>query len=230
MDYEYEVMLEEMMESGAAAGMVSNSFSTLLSIAVYVLTALALYDIAKRRGINNPWLSWIPVVNVWVVGCISDQYRYVAKGQVKSKRKVLIALGILLAVLAVIMAVVAIVMVVNLITMAIPGNFTESEMLEVVLGPVMGILGLCLPLVGVSIAYAVIYYMALYDIYTSMDPGNATTFLVLSILFGVTEPFFLFFNRQKDLGMPPRRPEPAYYEPPAYIPPQDEPKWEDQEN
>ena len=30
-------------------------------------------------------------------------------------------------------------------------------------------------------------------------------FLVLSILFGVTEPFFLFFSRNKDDGMPPRK-------------------------
>ena len=50
--------------------------------------------------------------------------------------------------------------------------------------------------------------MALYDVYRSMDPSNSVLFLVLSILFGVTEPFFLFFNRNKDLGMPPRREDP----------------------
>ena len=33
----------------------------LLSIAGYVLTALALYTIARRRGLRNPWLAWIPV-------------------------------------------------------------------------------------------------------------------------------------------------------------------------
>ena len=47
--------------------------------------------------------------------------------------------------------------------------------------------------------------MALYDVYRSMDPNNAVLYLVLSILFRPTEPFFLFFNREKDLGMPPRK-------------------------
>mgnify|MGYP000871341546 CR=1 FL=1 len=60
-----------------------------------------------------------------------------------------------------------------------------------------------------AIAYAVIYYMALYDIFRSLDPNNCVLFLVLSIVFSVTEPFFLFFNRNKDGGMPPRRPEPV---------------------
>ena len=31
------------------------------------------------------------------------------------------------------------------------------------------------------------------------------SYVVLSILFGITEPFFLFFNRNKDKGMPPRK-------------------------
>jgi len=94
----------------------------------------------------------------------------------------------------------------------------ESRMLEAVLGPVVGIVGMSLPVMGISIAFLVIRYMALYDIYRSMDPVNCVLFLVLSILFSVTEPFFLFFNRNKDLGMPPRRQE---Y---TYVPPQ--PQWQ----
>ena len=50
--------------------------------------------------------------------------------------------------------------------------------------------------------------MAMYDIYVSMDPGNSILYLVLSILFHVTEPFFLCCNRNKDGGMPPRREAP----------------------
>ena len=48
-----------------------------LGIAVYVLRALGFYSIAKRRGINHPWMSWIPVLDLWVQGCISDQFQYV---------------------------------------------------------------------------------------------------------------------------------------------------------
>ena len=84
-----------------------------------------------------------------------------------------------------------------------------------VIGPALTLLGLGLPFAAVTIALCVIRYMALYDVYRSMDPANAVLYLVLSILFSPTEPFFLFFNREKDLGMPPRKQRPVY-EQPAY--------------
>ena len=84
-----------------------------------------------------------------------------------------------------------------------------------VIGPVLTMLGFVLPLAAITIALCVIRYMALYDVYRSLDPANAVLYLVLSILFSPTEPFFLFFNRDKDLGMPPRKRQPEY-QPPAY--------------
>ena len=207
--YELERFLEEYMEYGLGMGLMSNAFSSLLGIAMYVLTALGLYTLAKRREIKNPWLSWIPVINCWIIGSLSDQYRYVVKGQVKNKRKILLVLNIITWVISVAMIVLLVVMVVNVASAAMAGT-AEEELLELVFGPLFGILGLCLPMIGVAIATAVIHYMAMYDIYTSCTPQNNVLFLVLSILFSVTEPFFLFFSRDKDEGMPPRKAEPAY--------------------
>ena len=68
------------------------------AVAVYVLQSLSIYTIAKRRGIQKPALAWVPVANVWLLGSISDQYRYVVKGEYKSKRKILLTLSILTAV------------------------------------------------------------------------------------------------------------------------------------
>ena len=209
--YEYSYMMEEIM-TGVISGLATSIPTGLLGIASYVLSALALYTLAQRRGINKPWLSWIPVVNVWILGSLSDQYRYVVKGENKSKRKVLLGLNIASVVFAVVIFVIVIVMMVNLVGGAING-MDEDALLNAVLGPVIGMVGVALPLMGVGIAYAIIYFMALYDVYTSMDPGNKALFLVLSILFNITEPFFLFFNRNKDLGMPPRKQEPVVVQP-----------------
>ena len=210
--YEFEPYVEEFLDYGLGFGLLANSFSSLLSIAVYVLTALSLYTMAKRRGVKNSWLSWIPVVNCWIIGSLSDQYRYVVKGEVKNKRKVLLTLNIVNVVLAIIMAVVAVVMVVGAVRSTV-GYRGEEELISVVLGAVFCLLGLGLPMVGVGIAIAVVYFMAMYDIYTSCNPQNNVLFLVLSIVFRVTEPFFLFFVRNKDEGMPPRKQEPVYTPP-----------------
>ena len=176
----------------------------LVQIAVYVFSALALYTIAKRRGLNHAWLSWIPVANVWILGSIADQYRYVARGEIKSKRKVLLTLNIISAVLTAVMVCLCIGAVVGAFSGAIMGR-SEDVIMRNLLSNLAGMLVLIVPILGVAIAAAIIRYMALYDLYSSCDPDNKTVFLVIGILFGITEPVFLFLCRNKDLGMPPRR-------------------------
>lgn len=212
MSYEFSYMMEDILGSGVLSALFSGIPSSLLGIAGYVLTAIALYTMAQRRGLNRPWLAWIPVVNCWILGSLSDQYRYVVKGEIKSRRKVLLVLNILLKVLSGAMIGVGVAIIMNLAGGAFRGADPE-EMFRSAMGPTVGILGLALPMAGIAIAFAVIHYMALYDVYRSMDPVNCVLFTVLSILFGVTEPFFLFFSRNKDLGMPPRRQAPVYEEP-----------------
>lgn len=201
--------------------------SSLFGIASYILSAMALYAIARRRGIHNAWLSWVPVANCWIFGSLSDQYQYVVKGEVKSKRKIMLVLNILVTVFTLMVSVLAIVTVVGVFF-----SVNDAERMRAINGPMLAILGVALPLACVSIAYAVIRFMALFDIYRSLDPHNAVLFLLLSIFVGVTEPFFLFFNRHKDEGMPPRKqPEPSHIpEEPQWQPtePQSEP-WEENE-
>ena len=209
--HEFEPYLEEFMEYGLGAGLLTNGFSSLLGIATYVLTALALYTMAQRRGIKNAWLSWVPVINCWIIGSLSDQYRYVVKGEVKNKRKTLLILNIINWVLTA-------VLVIGIVGMAVRGIRSamgpySDDILGSVIGAVAGVAVLSLPIAGISIALAVIRYMALYDIYTSCQPQNNVLFLVLSIIFRITEPFFLFLCRDKDEGMPPRKQEPVYTPP-----------------
>ena len=180
--------------------------SGLLGVAGYVLSALAIYGISRRRGLRRPWLAWVPVVNCWLLGSIADQYRYVVLGENKSKRKVLLILSILKSVFTAAVAVMGIAALGGVLGTVNRGYYYGGELLlSEILGPVLSVLGLALPLAGVTIAYAVVRYMALYDVYKSMDPANCVMYLVLSIIFRVTEPFFLFFNRNKDDGMPPRK-------------------------
>ena len=176
----------------------------LLSIASYVLTALALYTIARRRRLKNPWLAWIPVADSWLLGSLSDQYRYVVKGEHKSKRKILLFFRVLITIMWISLMGLLVNLCFHAVGNAFWGTMTEDRVFQI-LHQALNLLVVLLPLIGISIAYAVFRYMALYDLYKSLDPANSVLFLVLSILFGVTEPFFLFFSRNKDDGMPPRK-------------------------
>lgn len=207
MSYDFAYFLEEYLGSGAVLlNLIVNSIGSLWGIAMYVLTSLGLYTIAKRRSISKAWLAWIPVVNCWIVGCISDQYRYVVKGQVKSKRKSLLTLSIIQTILALAFTVALTVTIICCVRVAMSA-MDPSQIMESILVPAVVTLGLLLPIFGVGIAQTIIYYMAMYDLYSSCAPENNVLFLVLSIVFRVTEPFFVFFNRNNDKGMPPRRVE-----------------------
>lgn len=171
-------------------------FALALSVVVYVLESVSFYTIAKRRGIRNPWLSWLPVGNLWIVGSISDQYQYVKHGKVKNRRKILLGLNLgYLGITAIYML------------LAFVQGFLAGATGSGVAGGMMIMWSLLfmLAMVAISITMTVFLYIALYDLYASCDPSNAVLYLLLSIFVSVTMPFFLFACRKKDGGMPPRR-------------------------
>ena len=190
--------------------LISSFVVLLVCLGLYVLMAVGLYTIAKRREIRKPWLAWIPVANMWILGSISDQYRYVVMGQNKSKRKWLPVLNVIFTVAGVAEVILLSFLFVGLLACGMAGldGVETWEMLQdQVMVPLLVLCGL---LVIVAPAYLVMYYMALNDLYTSCDPHSKTLFLVLSIFFGALLPFFLFFSRKKDGGMPPKRQEPVW--------------------
>ena len=191
--YEAE-LIPEAMGAGAfgvfiVAYILVMLFAMAWSMVVYVLYSLGIYTVAQRRGIRHPWLAWVPLGNIWMLGSISDQYQYLAKGKIKNRRKVLLGLCIALLLAC-------FVWVIGLTVSAIAG--TE---IAAVLWMLLGMLGVF----GVAIVVLVLEYMTLYDLFQSCQPSNATLYLVLAILFNVTLPFFVFACRKKDLGMPPRK-------------------------
>ena len=95
------------MAFGLLTALLSGFPGFMLGIGAYVLTSLALYTVAQRRGIRKPWLAWVPVLNCWILGSLSDQYRYVVLEQNKSKRKVLLVLNLVKAVLILVVTVLA---------------------------------------------------------------------------------------------------------------------------
>lgn len=179
-----------------------------LSVASYVLLSWGLYAIAKRRGIHKPWLAWIPVVNIWILGCISDQYRQVARGQVKAKRKALLTLTIITYALIIIGVILMVVWFAGLIgtgglnTMdwSAMADMSDEEIVQVVtdwatqltqsnmdylqstLWMLMAVGVMSLALFGVAIAIVVLELMAYADVFKSCDPANAKMFTILGIV------------------------------------------------
>lgn len=169
-----------------------------LAAAIYVLQGLSFYTVAKRRGIEKPWLAWIPVAEVWTLGCISDQYRYITQGTDPKLRTKLLWSTIVYEALM------------------IPYNIMEAvteltvDMTVADLLAVVYIL-LVIPMLIFGITAIVYQYKALFDYYRSCVTDKATLYLMLSIFVPFASAILVFLVRNQDLGMQPTTRE----EPPA---------------
>lgn len=209
-------VFDTVMTTFLAVYMATLLVAYILGIVSYVLQSVGFYSMAKRRGIHNPWLAWVPVGNVWILGSISDQYQYVAKGNVRNRRKTL--LGLMIAML--IISVLTVVALVAFFFGAVSNAGTLDSLSGGVGLLVAGFVGY-LALLAVSLTLLVFQHIALYDLYASSRPGGAVAFLVLGIFFSFLIPFFVFACRKKDGGMPPRPAPQQIPEEPVYLQPEE---------
>lgn len=206
------MMNETEMEMFVMSYLISLIFSLGISLIRYVFTSLGYYTLAKRRGINHPWLAWVPLGNMWILGSLSDQYRYVTRGQVTNKRKVLLGLDIAALVMAVLLMVLTVNIVIEAIPMMDQFNVSEAQIASVGV-KALGMLAICFVVLVLSVIAMVFMYIAIFDVFRSCDPNSSVLFLVLTILLGVVYPFLVFACRNKDLGMPPRTVTPPVQQP-----------------
>lgn len=204
---ESTVQMQELMKALGEVQFGLNIGQILVAIVAFVFMAIGLYAIAKRRCINHPWLAWIPVANMWLLGCISDQYRYVTKGQVCSRRKRMLTAAIVegvITLLATVLLVAWFFMIGEWVAMGTP-----AEGLTGMISIILILAVLVLPLLGFSIWLLVERFCAYYDLFRSCSPASKTVFTVLSIVaaclgYHILGAIFIFICRKKEEGMPPR--------------------------
>lgn len=199
----------------------------LVSLAAYVLQAIGLYTIAKRRGIPHAWLAWVPVGCVWILGSISDDFKSRTTGRPHNKRKLLAALSVVLLVLSF--------LTVNVATTAVLKLFTPQEVKELALlsaevgtdmyamtedefaeylieqveqrltDPLLAELeqdAINLLLMGLGclifgVWAAVLEWMSVLDLYESTVPAKKTKYFLLGLFLGI-QGVFIFLCRDKD--------------------------------
>ncbi len=195
---------------------VGNLLSFALSVTVYVFLAIGLYTLATRRGIKSAWLAWLPIGNMWIIGSLADHYRFVAENRVTKYRKILLGFTIAVAAVSIIVVPIAIYFLVMAFSYGFGGGYYDDSILKMT-GLILLLFLLSMVLLVLAVILAVFEYISLHKIYKSCDPSNATVFTVLSVIFPFLIAFFVFSQRNKDLGLIP----PSYY-PPQYGQPYDQ--------
>lgn len=178
-----------------------------VSIALYLLQAFGIYAISKKLGLNNPWLGFLPIANVYAIGAIGDRASEL-NGKPSALRKWLLATCIGLYVLMFILFFLVFI----LIICAAQDNEVarESALFSDI---VIALLGYLL-MIAVAIANKVIMFVSLYRIYKLLDPKNATLYIVLSIFFSCSG--IILFLLRKNQPQIPINAAPVQYAPATY--------------
>lgn len=171
--------------------------SAVIGIAIYLLESISVYKMAKSAEIKNPWLAFIPVANDWVYGTLAEKYK--KKNGTKSAR-----FGIILPVLegivlieTIALTIFTVISIKEITGYALDAVNTSSEMVPEQFMSLIPVIILYFALMAVAFAYAVVFFIALWRVYSSFDKSNATLYIVLSVIFTISVPIILFIIRNR---------------------------------
>ncbi len=171
--------------------------SAVIGIAIYLLESISVYKMAKSAEIKNPWLVFIPVANDWVFGTLAEKYK--KKNGTKSAR-----FGIILPVLegivfieSIALTIFTVISIKEITGYALDAVNTSAEMAPEQFMSLIPVIILYFALMAVAIAYAVVFFIALWRVYSSFDKSNATLYIVLSVIFTISVPIILFIIRNR---------------------------------
>jgi len=166
-----------------------------IGIVIYLLEAIGVYKMAKSAEIKNPWLAFIPVANDWVFGTLAEKYK--KKNGTKSAR-----FGIILPVLegivlieAIALTIFTVISIKEITGYALDAVNTSAEMAPEQFMSLIPVIILYFALMAV--AFAVVFFIALWRVYSSFDKSNATLYIVLSVIFTISVPIILFIIRNR---------------------------------
>ena len=166
-------------------------------IAEYLLNSFSVYTVAKRRGMPNPVMAWVPIVRYRTLGALCDHYDC-TRGVKRSWSKVLFILAI------VTYAFVLVICVLALVQVSRHGAWFAYESYEntpsngtVCAALLLSALG-CVVALGLSACRII----CLFKFFESCRPKDAVKFLLLSILVPFAYPFCMLCCRNYDLGLP----------------------------
>lgn len=177
---------------------VFGSFYGAVGIVLYILMAFGIFEMAKKAKIKNPWLAFIPIVNIYTFGRVAQCY---VKNSGKKSAKFgawLLALKILKLVFAAVFTVMLIIAVISVSTSLYDAYNNAESVTAEMFASLIPVIAMYFILLATAIAYKIVYYVALWRIFAVFNFSNATLFTVLSVFFGFLPEIFVFAIRNKE--------------------------------
>lgn len=175
--------VESLVEGLVASGMLIMVIAIigimlLLSIAVYVLQAVALYKMANKLGHQYPWMAWIPYANTYLLFTLPDKKLKVLAFNKEVDRST--GFWIWLAI-------------------TLGGSVIQGIFSVFTVVPVIGPIIVSLVPIAIMVARIFITYSAYKDLYEMfVDESQATPFAIVSMIVPITVVVFLWIASSKN--------------------------------
>ncbi len=142
----------------------------LASIGLYIMQSIAVMKMAKKRNIKNGWLAWIPVASDYMFGKVSEP---TGKG-----KKTGITLLVLNIVMGAVWLIFTIVMFAFLVAVGMSELSSDAFYAQVGFSFIIAFLLGFVVILGVSIAYIVVKFIAYYRICENFGGESGTGFFI----------------------------------------------------
>jgi len=165
-------------------------------IFAYVMQAISLQTIARRRGIANPWLAWIPYATNWILGAIVRDYDK-RNGINRRWDKILLIMSIALEVFSIV-TIVGMYAVFIAIALLSAVFLSSAEILSIILVVlVIVIYALYILLIVFASAFSTIVTVCVFKLFESTVQDKALKYFLIYLLVPFAAPICLFMCRNK---------------------------------
>ena len=166
----------------------------LFFLASYILESVGLSAIAKRRGIKNFWLAWIPFARAWTIGAIADEQDRRIIGKDRYFRVVHLV-GVVIYTLSILSTISGL----AAVTDVMEGMFDASD--DMILGSMLGFFATLysgiMSINFIALLLSALKIVIFYKIYESVTERLPILFTLLSLFIPLFYPISIFCLRKK---------------------------------
>ncbi len=162
-----------------------------LGLTEYIISSIAFFRIARKRGVSNPWLAWIPIAKTWIFGSIVDNFES-EKGSKRKFRVILLTLSLVISALAILAV---IVLVVYSVIIAFSSNSIPTGDEDIAF--LISYFVVVLPLSFIAMAYYAVDIICLYKIHENIYSEKSVKYVIVSFLVPLGRSICLFKNSKR---------------------------------
>lgn len=165
-------------------------FVIAIGLVDYIIGSLAMMRIARKRGVSNPWLAWIPIASEWIFGSVVDDFES-ERGSKRKFRVILLTLALVVLALSVLMTIVLLAY--GMIMAVGYGIPTGDEEIAVLISYLAAVL----PLSFISLAYYAINIICLNKLHENIYPEKSIKYTVVSLIVPLGRSICLLKNSKR---------------------------------